>query len=142
MKKRKRGRPIGFRLSEASKRAISDSKLGQRHTQATKEKISKSLILYFRHKHPLSEEIERRYCNDNFDSEEYNCEWMDAVRDEIDGFENVLTERALRNKQKMEITCGEYIEFFHHEVTPELLVLFKEHCILNGIDMDDAFNDL
>jgi hypothetical protein len=40
---RGRGRPLGFRLSETSKQAISDSKKGQHHSESTKEKISKAL---------------------------------------------------------------------------------------------------
>ena len=50
----RRGRPIGYRLSEESKRAISESKKGQVHKQATKDKISRSLIVYFRKKNPVS----------------------------------------------------------------------------------------
>ena len=39
---RGKGRPIGYKLSEASKRAISESKKGQRHKESTKVKISKN----------------------------------------------------------------------------------------------------
>ena len=59
----RRGRPVGFRLSEASKRAIAESKRGQRHRQETKDKISDSLIIYFKQKNPLSEELTNMYCN-------------------------------------------------------------------------------
>ena len=48
MNNKGRGRPLGFRLSEESKRAISDSKKGQKHSELTKDKISKTLISYFK----------------------------------------------------------------------------------------------
>ena len=57
------GRPLGFKLSEESKKAISESKKGQRHKQETKDKISRSLIIYFRKLNSLSEEIENPYFN-------------------------------------------------------------------------------
>jgi hypothetical protein len=40
----KRGRPEGFTMTAASKKKISNSKRGQRHTIETKRKIAKSLI--------------------------------------------------------------------------------------------------
>lgn len=44
----RRGRPTGHRLSEKSKRKISKSKMGQTHTDETREKISNSVIEYFK----------------------------------------------------------------------------------------------
>jgi len=42
-----RGRPKGYRLSEASKKKIAKSKADYQHSQKTKEKIAESLIKYF-----------------------------------------------------------------------------------------------
>lgn len=119
----KRGRPLGFKLSEASKRAISMSKTGQRHKPETKERISKSLVKYFRKKNPLSEEITDRYCR--IDDDEL-CDWVNDNQDELDASVDVLTEKALRNKTKIEITCGPSIEFFCHRLTPEYFIILKD----------------
>lgn len=133
----RRGRPLGFKLSEASKRAISESKRGQRHREETKEKISKSLIVYFRKQNPLSDEIINHYCR--IDDDEM-CEWISSVSDELDESTDVLTRKAMRNTRRIELTCGEFIEYFSHEMTPELLILFREHCDLNELDPDEVLD--
>jgi len=137
--KRQRGRPIGFRLSEESRRAISKSKEGQTHSQETKDKISRSLILYFRKLNPLSEEIEKRYCGINNIE---NYDWMQDVREDLDDLTDVRTDKSLRNTRRVEITCGNTIEYFGHSITPEVITLFKEFCRLNGLNPDEAFDDL
>lgn len=123
--KGKKGRPIGYRLSEASKRAISEAKRGQKHKEATKNKISKSLKSYFKRKYPLSDEIVNNYCRM---SDDVLCDWLYDVSDELDDCVDVLTQRALYNKLKIEISYGTNIEdIFSHSVTPEILLLYKEH---------------
>jgi len=131
MSKRRRGRPLGFRLSEASKRAISESKKGQKHKQETKDKISRTLMLYFRRQHPVSQEIISRYCRV---TDDVLCKWANDVSEELDTFEDIKTERAMNNIRKTEIVYGQNIEYFSHELTPEVILLLKEHCLLNGID--------
>ena len=131
MTKRRRGRPLGFKLSTESRMAISDSKKGQRHTQETKDKISRTLILYFRKQHPISEEIIGRYCRATDDD---LCEWVERVSEKLDNFEDIKTERAMDNIRRTEIMYGANIEFFSHELTPEVLLILKEHCDLNNID--------
>jgi hypothetical protein len=121
----RRGRPLGFRLSEESKRAISESKKGQRHRPETKDKISRSLIVYFRKKDPLSEELTNMYCR--IDDDEL-CGWIYAVSDELDSCDDVMTIKSLRNARRIEMPVGPNIEYFSHEVTPELLALFREVC--------------
>ena len=133
----KRGRPMGFRLSEDSKRSISQSKLGQKHKEITKDKISHSLIMYFRRKNPLSEEIINRYCRVGDDK---LCCWINEIQDELDATMNILTEKSLRNKTRVEITCGHNIEYFGHSITPELLLLFKEFRQENNIDVKEIFD--
>lgn len=137
--KRQRGRPIGFRLSAESKKAISESKQGQTHSQETKDKISRSLILYFRKLNPLSEEMEKYYCkvDDNI-----ACEWVQSVREDLDNLTDVRTDKSLRNTRRIELTCGNNIEYFGHNITPEVIVLFKEFCRLNGLDPDEVFDNL
>jgi len=131
MSKSRRGRPLGFRLSEESKKAISESKKGQKHKQETKDKISRTLMLYFRKQHPVSEEIINRYCRTNNDR---LCSWANDVSDKLDCYEDIKTERAMNNIRKTEIVYGQNIEYFSHELTPEAILLIKEYCTLNNID--------
>jgi hypothetical protein len=126
----KRGRPIGFRLSEESKRSISDSKRGQRHREETKDKISRSLVIYFKRQNPLSEELVRTYCRFNDDL----CDWFDEYSDDIDSYEDVLTQKAMQNTRKTELSYGNDIEYFSHGLTPEIIALYVEHCEQNDLD--------
>lgn len=130
----RRGRPLGFRLSEGSKRAISQSKLGQKHRKDTKDKISNSLIMYFRMKHPLSEEIINKYCRATNDT---LCKWVTEVQDELNLSMSILTDRSMRNRNRIELSCGANIELFGHQLTPELLLMFKESCEEGDVDLDE-----
>lgn len=140
------GRPLGFRLSSESKRAISESKKGQRHKEETKVKISRSLHIYFRRKSPLSVEMMNMYCGfgeedeENIDTEIF--EWLNKVKDEIDDFEDVLTDKVIRNKCNVEITCGGTIEYFSHNINPEIIFLAKEYCESNNININDFFAEV
>lgn len=136
---RRRGRPTGFRLSDESKKAISTSKTGQRHKQETKDKISKSLVLYFRKKNPVSVELSSRYYR-VMDNEAYD--WLSEVESDIDSCMDFMTERAAKNKCKIEITCGNNIEYFSHDETPEFVLLLKEHCLINNIEIDDFIKEV
>jgi hypothetical protein len=133
---KKRGRPLGFRLSEESKRAISESKKGQRHKQETKDKISRTLTIYFRNRSPLSEEIVNEYCRADDDE---LCGWATEVQVALDEIEDVRTERSMINSRKIEITYGQNIEYFSHEMTPETLILLKEFCNENKLNPDDVY---
>lgn len=135
----KRGRPLGFRLTEESKRAISNSKRGQRHKEETKDKISRSLVLYFRKKNPLSEEIINSYCRIDDDD---MCAWISNVRDELDDCFEIRTEKSMQNTRKIEMSYGHNIEFFSHSITPELIILVREHCELNNLDLEEFFSQL
>jgi hypothetical protein len=137
--KRKRGRPRGFKLSQESKDAISESKMGQSHTQETKDKISRSLIIYFKRKNPLSDEIENIYCRLNDDGV-YG--WMENVREELNELDDVRTSKSMRNTRKMELTCGNNIEYFGHTLTPEVILIFKEFCEIHGLNPNDVFDFL
>ena len=136
----KRGRPLGFKLTETSKIAISQSKFGQLHKQSTKDKISKSLILYFKNRNPLSDEMTANYYR--IDSNHVITDWIDDNSENIDSMTDVLTEKVIQSKGKIEIACGNTIEFFSHSITPELIIMFKEYCDLNGKDFDDAISEL
>ena len=132
MSKSRRGRPLGFKLSEESKKAISESKKGQKHKQETKDKISRTLMLYFRKQHPISQEIINKYCRVSNDK---LCSWANDVSELLDSFEDVKTERAMNNIRKTEIVYGQNIEYFSHDLTPEAILIIKEYCIANNIDV-------
>lgn len=134
---KRRGRPLGYRLSEESKRAISESKKGQRHKQSTKDKISRTLLLYFRKLNPLSEEIINTYCRVDDDEA---CGWMNGVADAIDETEDILTDRFMKNIRKTEIAYGHNIEYFSHAMTPERILILKELCEEQGVDVDEMFS--
>ncbi len=133
----KRGRPIGHKLSEESKRAIAESKKGQKHRTETKDKISRALLVYFKQFNSLSEEIANIYCRTDDDE---LCNWVNDTKEELDASENILTNKTMRNIGRMELTCGNNIEFFSHGLTPESIVILKE--LLEEIGPDDAFQIL
>jgi hypothetical protein len=135
----KKGRPLGLRLSNESKRAISESKRGQRHRQETKDKISKSLMLYFKKLSPLSEEISEIYCRADDD---LLSDWINEVRDQLDNTENVMTTKAMKNSNLIEIACGSNVELFSHNLTPELILIFKEMCEELKIDPVEFYDSL
>jgi hypothetical protein len=134
----RRVRPLGYYFSEESKRSISESKRGQRHKQETRDKISRSLIFYFRNLNPLSEELTHMYCGLDADI----CEWITSATQDLDSTEDVMTIKTLRNARRIEISCGDSIEFYSHEITPELLILFKEQCELTGKDPSELLNSV
>jgi len=136
----RRGRPVGFRLSESSRRAISESKRGQHHKQETKDKISDSLIIFFKKQNPLSEELTNMYCN--FDEDGLVCEWMVDNEERLDSIEDVMTLKSLRNANRIEITVGANIEYFSHNVTPEMQVLFMEACEILDVDPEEYFDSM
>jgi hypothetical protein len=128
---KKRGRPQGHRLSEESKKAISDSKKGQCHSPETKDKISRSLIIHFRKLNTLSDEFINKYCRVGDDR---TCDWITSRAEDFDETNGVLTEKRMRGTRQREICCGHNIEYFSHALTPEVIVLFKEFCRENALD--------
>jgi len=60
----------------------------------------------------------------------------------LDSTVEIMTDKAIRNKTKIEITCGKNIEFLSHNITPELLVIFKDYCEKNSIDPEDALEGI
>ena len=136
---KRRGRPLGFRLSDATKLAISIAKLGQHHKEETKDKISRSLIAYFRRRKPLSDEIINTYCRTNDDT---MCNWIMSVKSELDDSQEIKTYRSMINAEIYERTFIDDIDKVSHNITPELLLLFKEYCELNNVTMEEGYDEL
>jgi hypothetical protein len=144
---RGRGRPLGFRLSDVSKQAISDSKKGQHHSETTKEKISKTLMRYFRNMYPLSDELYLQYKREINSSPEVR-EWFHKIRSEYDTTTNICTERSLNSKRFREISIEYNISM---EENPNLTVLLnspedicelRQQCEDVDVDFDTVCNFL
>ena len=138
-----RGRPLGFKLSEESKRAISESKKGQRHSEATKEKISRTLISYFRNMYPLSAELYDQYF-DEIESSPANREWFAKVSALFDETTDIYTERSLNSKRFREISIEYNISMednpYLNKVmsNPEDICELKEQCDKLGLNFAEV----
>lgn len=125
----KRGRPQGYKLSEESKNKIRASRFGTHHSEETKDRISRSLMKYFKERDPLSESMRNDYRN--FPKKVNN--WILDNKKEIDKTEYVMTEKKMFFLGQLEICAGPDIDNFSHEATPEFLILLKEELIEKGL---------
>lgn len=136
---RGRGRPLGFRLSDVSKQAISDSKKGQHHSESTKDKISKTLMQYFRNMYPLSDELYLQYKQEIKNSEEVR-RWFNKIKTEYDATTNICTERSLNSKRYREISIEYNISVEENPHITQLLNSPEDICELrqqcDDIDLD------
>jgi len=127
--KKKRGRPEGFRLSEKSKDRIRESRYGVHHSKATRNKISRSLIKYFKERNPLSENI--RYDYKHFPA--YIDEWIINNKRELDQTEYVMTDKKILFLSQLELCFGSDIDKFSHNITPEFFLILKEELLEKGL---------
>lgn len=138
-----RGRPLGFKLSEESKRAISESKKGQRHSEATKEKISRTLISYFRNMYPLSSELYDQY-HEEIESSSDNREWFAKISALFDETADIYTERSLNSKRFREISIEYNISMEDNPYlnklmsNPEDICELKQQCDKLGLDFTEV----
>ena len=119
---RKRGRPMGYELSDETKDKIRLSRIGKSHSRETRNKISRSLIRYFRRKDPVSEGIEHEYKYFPDEAKQWICDH----KDDIDDTDDILTNKRIIYLSQLEVCYGSDIENFCHFATPEFLVLLKE----------------
>ena len=140
--KKSRGRPLGFKLSDKSKKAISVAKTGQRHSEETKEKISRTLMAYFRNIHPLSKELYEEY-KELIDLNEDIKKWFDSISANYDETRTIFTEKSLNSKRLREISIEYNIDmsdnynlnFFN--TNPEKMCELKLLCEQKNISFND-----
>ena len=143
MLKKNRGRPLGFRLSDESRKAISDAKKGQHHSEDTKDKISRTLMMYFKNIHPLSQELYDEYGSLLEDNKDFQ-EWFENVSSDLDASKNVLTERSLNSKRLREISIEYNVNMSDNQhvasfiYNPEKMCELRMICAKKGIDMKAA----
>jgi hypothetical protein len=136
---RGRGRPLGFKLSDFSKKSISDSKKGQHHSESTKEKISKTLTQYFRTMYPLSDELYEQYKSEIKNSDEIQA-WFYHIQEDYNSTTDVFTERSLNSKRFREISIElnmsmeENPNFTQLLNSPEDICELRQQC--DDVDLD------
>lgn len=116
------GRPVGYELSDEAKDRIRLSRVGKSHSTETRNKISMSLIKYFRKKDPVSNGIENEY--KNFPSEARR--WICDHKWEIDNTEGIMANKRIAYLSQQEVCYGSEIESFCHYATPEFFLILKE----------------
>lgn len=123
--KNPRGRPFGHRLSEKTKEKIRIGRLGSSHTTQTKNKISKSLTMYFKNRDSLADSIEQEYSYISDEAVAWIVEHQEEIDD--DGCAYIMTEKRLSYLKQIELCMGSDIEYlFGHNTTPELLLMLEE----------------
>ncbi len=132
--KKSRGRPYGYKLSFETKNKIRQHRLGSHHNQTTKDKISKSLIAYFKKRDSFSRSINHEY-EDVMEA----VEWIGENSDELDDCNfSIMTERRLSHCRQLEVSLGHELEImFGHNTTPEFLLLLKEELQKSGKDIKE-----
>lgn len=122
----KKGRPCGYKLSDESKDKIRQKRIGTEHSNETKEKISRSLTLYFKKKRSIYNDMYREY------KEMGVLDWLELHKDEINNMDDVLTVKRARYVNQREVSYNNSIEMFGHSVTPEFILLVKERIKLES----------
>ena len=133
---KKRGRPVGYELTEKTKDKIRQSRIGKSHSRETRNKISRSLIKYFRKRDPVSNGIENEY---KYFPDEAR-DWLADHREEIDDTEGIMANKRIIYLSQLEVCYGSDIENFCHFMTPEFLLILKEE--LGSLEMGDELQEL
>ena len=121
----KPGRPVGYVVSDKTKMLIGKSKVGRSCSQQTRDKISAGLIKYFKKLNPLSDEMLKKYGKLDVDGE--ILKFIAKNAETLDSFDNILTERKLRNIAYYEDEIKDWgYTCVPDTITPELLIILKE----------------
>ena len=133
--KHRRGRPLGFKLSEESKDKIRQKRLGTTHSEETKDKISRSLSAHFRSKDSLTDSLQHDY---RFSPLSVS-RWIDSNKSTINNSCDVLTNKRIVYFSQVEKSYGINIEtYFSHNMTPEYILLLKEELQSLGL-LDELY---
>jgi len=122
---KKRGRPLGHKLSDKTKEKIRIKRLGTRHSQETKNKISKSLSRFFKGKKSFADCLAEEYIYISEDA----TKWIFENDEDIDDADlnNIITNKKINSLRQVEIALGMDVDqFFGHNANPEFLLLLKE----------------
>jgi len=141
IKTNKRGRPLGHKLSEFTKNKIRLKRIGTHHSKATRDKISASLIAYFKRRGSLADSMAEEYKSISKEA----SDWVYDNRENINDMEDeILLDRKLSSLNQLELCFGHEIEYlFGHTATPEFLMLIKEELRRDGnADLIEELNFL
>ena len=127
--KDKRGRPLGYKLSNSTKNKIRLKRVGTHHSQVTRDKISVSLTAYFKRRGLLADIIEQEYAVISKEA----VKWIHDNHSNINNFgSSVMSEKRLTTLSQIELLMGNEIEYlFGHNATPEFLMMIKEELQLS-----------
>lgn len=121
----KRGRPVGYAMSVESRKKSGKTRTGYKQSLETKDKISASVIKYYKKLNPISDEMLKYYIEIGAGAEALR--FLISNKEVIDSFDDVKTERSLRNKRYYELEFKDWCDYnISDTVTPELLIMLKE----------------
>jgi hypothetical protein len=116
------GRPRGYKLSEETREKIRRRRIGTVQSKKTRDKISSSLLTYFKKKDLLTNGLKQEY----FEASREAVDWIEDNKDIIDDTKDIMTERRLLYLNQVEICFGFDINNFGHNANPEFILLLKE----------------
>lgn len=114
------GRPVGHKLSRDSRDKIAKTKTGSKHTEETKDKISKSNKAFFKRKNSWTDDL-FKYCRDIGARD-----WLKQNKVALDTTENCYAPWHLHNKWARMEFLVEDVDIFSHNENPEVLLIRKE----------------
>jgi hypothetical protein len=124
--KRRRGRPTGYKLSDESKRKISNTKTGVKHDEKTKQKISNTLKTYFNsHIQPTLKPEGSRKISGGYAFIKVGREWVSEHR-------NIVEEFIGRKLGSEEIVHHKDFNKINNHIYNLQLVTLPEHKIIHN----------
>ena len=116
MTKKRRGRPLGFKVSDTTRYKTSKSMLGRKRPKEVCDNISAGRKKAFEEKNVLSDELMSEY-KDNPEA----LKWIQKNKKDINSMENVLSEKKI-NSSSIKFVDVETVD----TLTPERLYEIRE----------------